>query len=85
MYLADVYTVSANLAGIPAVSIPIGNHERLPVGGQLMCPHWEEERMLGIAHRLEDVIGYVHPLDSAEAATDDAEGRPDAGVAGEEA
>jgi aspartyl-tRNA(Asn)/glutamyl-tRNA(Gln) amidotransferase subunit A len=71
MYLADVYTVSANLAGIPAVSIPIGNLGRLPVGGQLMCPHWEEERMLGIAHRLEDVIGYVHPLDSAEPATED--------------
>jgi aspartyl-tRNA(Asn)/glutamyl-tRNA(Gln) amidotransferase subunit A len=66
MYLADVYTVSANLAGIPAVSIPIGNLEGLPVGGQLMCPHWEEERLLGIAGRIEDVIEYAHPLDDAE-------------------
>lgn len=62
MYLADVYTVSANLAGIPAVSIPIGNLEGLPVGGQLMCPEWEEERMLAIARRLEERLEYEHPV-----------------------
>jgi aspartyl-tRNA(Asn)/glutamyl-tRNA(Gln) amidotransferase subunit A len=63
MYLADVYTVSANLAGIPAVSLPIGNADGLPVGGQLMCRAWDEERMLGLAHRLEEVLEYRHPLD----------------------
>jgi len=63
MYLSDVYTVSANLAGVPAVSIPIGNAGGLPVGGQLMTAPWDEEMMLGIAARLEEVVGYRHPLD----------------------
>lgn len=54
MYLSDVYTVSANLAGIPAVSLPVGRAGGLPVGGQLMCGPWEEERMLGIAAALEE-------------------------------
>ena len=61
MYLSDVYTVSANLVGIPAMSIPIGEVDGLPVGGQLMCPHWEEERMLGVAARLEHQVGFELP------------------------
>ena len=61
MYLSDVYTVSANLIGIPAMSIPIGEVDGLPVGGQLMCPHWEEERMLGLAARLERQVGFELP------------------------
>lgn len=65
MYLSDVYTVSANLVGIPATSIPIGIVDGLPVGGQLMCPHWEEERMLGLAARLESRIGFELPEVSA--------------------
>jgi aspartyl-tRNA(Asn)/glutamyl-tRNA(Gln) amidotransferase subunit A len=63
MYLNDVYTVSANLAGLPAVSLPAGNADGLPVGAQLMCPPWEEERMLGLALGLEEALGYRHPLD----------------------
>ncbi|MFQ5889264.1 MAG: Asp-tRNA(Asn)/Glu-tRNA(Gln) amidotransferase subunit GatA [Gemmatimonadota bacterium] len=63
MYLSDIYTVSANLAGIPAVSIPIGLVDGLPVGGQLMCPPWEEERMLGLASRLEELVAFRHPLE----------------------
>lgn len=74
MCLADVYTVSANLAGIPAVSIPIGNSDGLPVGGQLMCPRWEEERMLGLAARLEELVEYEHPSDRAEAVDPDPQG-----------
>jgi len=65
MYVSDVYTVSANLIGIPAMSIPIGMVNGLPVGGQLMCPHWEEERMLGMAARLERQIGFELPEVSA--------------------
>ncbi len=61
MYLSDVYTVSANLVGIPAISFPIGNLGGLPVGAQLMCPHWEEERMLGLACRLEELVEYERP------------------------
>ncbi|MFW6193653.1 MAG: Asp-tRNA(Asn)/Glu-tRNA(Gln) amidotransferase subunit GatA, partial [Gemmatimonadota bacterium] len=63
MYLSDVYTVSANLAGLPAVSLPVGDADGLPVGAQLTCPPWEEERMLGLALRLEEALGFVHPLD----------------------
>ncbi|MFQ5747308.1 MAG: Asp-tRNA(Asn)/Glu-tRNA(Gln) amidotransferase subunit GatA [Gemmatimonadota bacterium] len=62
MYLSDIYTVSANLAGIPAVSIPIGNASGLPVGGQFLSPAWDEETMLGLAARLEDILAYRHPL-----------------------
>ncbi len=62
MYRADIFTVAANLAGIPAMTIPIGDHDGMPVGGQLMCGPWEEEKMLGIAAALETRLEYVHPL-----------------------
>ncbi|MEP7347256.1 MAG: Asp-tRNA(Asn)/Glu-tRNA(Gln) amidotransferase subunit GatA, partial [Gemmatimonadaceae bacterium] len=42
MYLSDIFTVTANLAGIPAMSMPIGVIDGLPVGGQFMAPHFEE-------------------------------------------
>jgi len=51
MYLADIYTAAANLAGIPAISIPCGLTEsKLPIGLQLMAPHFAEARLLQIAH-----------------------------------
>ncbi len=51
MYLIDVYTVSANLAGIPGISIPCGlGGSNLPIGLQLMGPHFAEDRLLRIAH-----------------------------------
>ena len=62
MYLADIFVCSANLAGLPAVSIPIGRFEGLPVGGQLMAPHFEEAGMLSYAATLErqvDATGEV--------------------------
>ena len=50
MYLADLYTVIANLTGVPAVSIPCGfSRQGLPIGVQLMAPHFEEPRMLRAA------------------------------------
>jgi len=50
MYLLDIYTVSANLAGIPAISLPCGFTESgLPIGLQLMGPHFAEDRLLQIA------------------------------------
>ena len=52
MYLSDVYTVSANLTGVPAVSYPIGTVRGLPVALQLMGPLWSEDRMLQAAHYL---------------------------------
>ncbi len=53
MYLADIFTVTANLAGIPAMSQPIGTVEGLPVGGQFMAPHFAEPMMLRAAAALE--------------------------------
>ena len=54
MYLNDVYTVSANLAGIPGISIPCGlSGEGLPIGTQLLGNFWSEGRLLNLAHRYE--------------------------------
>jgi aspartyl-tRNA(Asn)/glutamyl-tRNA(Gln) amidotransferase subunit A len=53
MYLSDVFTVTANLAGIPGVSVPVGRVRGLPVGAQILAPWWEEERMLAAAGALE--------------------------------
>ena len=53
MYLADVFTVSANLAGIPAISVPCGLSEGLPVGLQLTGPAWGEATILRIAAAYE--------------------------------
>ncbi|MGB6450982.1 MAG: Asp-tRNA(Asn)/Glu-tRNA(Gln) amidotransferase subunit GatA [Steroidobacteraceae bacterium] len=50
MYLNDIYTIGANLAGLPALSIPCGFAGQLPVGLQLMGPHFAEERLLNAAH-----------------------------------
>ena len=57
MYLSDIFTVTANLAGIPALSLPIGRIDGLPVGGQLLAPHFGETRMLGVARLLEHSLG----------------------------
>ena len=56
MYLADIFTVTANLAGLPAMTIPIGRVQGLPIGGQLIAPAFEEARMLGTALALEAVV-----------------------------
>ncbi|MFY9908015.1 MAG: Asp-tRNA(Asn)/Glu-tRNA(Gln) amidotransferase subunit GatA [Terriglobales bacterium] len=54
MYLADIYTVTANLAGIPGISIPCGeNHEKLPIGLQLFARHFDEVTLLRVAHGYE--------------------------------
>ncbi len=54
MYLADIYTIAANLAGVPAVSIPCGQtRSGLPIGMQIMAPAFEESRMLQAARLFE--------------------------------
>jgi aspartyl-tRNA(Asn)/glutamyl-tRNA(Gln) amidotransferase subunit A len=53
MYLNDIYTIGANLAGLPAVSIPCGFVRELPVGLQIVGPHFGEARILGAAHALQ--------------------------------
>src|SRR5918994_3506027 len=58
MYLSDYYTVPMPLAGIPAVSIPCGLSEGLPVGFQIAGPAFSEARILDAAHALEKLIGF---------------------------
>ncbi|AXJ01894.1 aspartyl/glutamyl-tRNA(Asn/Gln) amidotransferase subunit A [Cyclonatronum proteinivorum] len=55
MYLSDIYTISANLAGIPALSLPAGTHpaDGLPVGVQLMAPHFREDLLFAAGRQLE--------------------------------
>jgi aspartyl-tRNA(Asn)/glutamyl-tRNA(Gln) amidotransferase subunit A len=53
MYLNDIYTIGANLAGLPAMSIPCGFVNALPVGLQLIGAHFAEERLLNVAHRYQ--------------------------------
>jgi Asp-tRNA(Asn)/Glu-tRNA(Gln) amidotransferase A subunit family amidase len=49
MYLSDVYTVSANLAGLPGVSLPCGSAGGLPIGLQLLAPPLDEAMLLRVA------------------------------------
>jgi aspartyl-tRNA(Asn)/glutamyl-tRNA(Gln) amidotransferase subunit A len=53
MYLSDIYTVTANLAGIPAMSVPIGKVRGLPVGGQILAAHFDEAQMFRVGFALE--------------------------------
>ena len=53
MYLADIYTLSANLAGLPGMSIPAGFSNNLPVGLQMIGNYWSEEVLLNAAHQLK--------------------------------
>ncbi len=54
MYLSDIYTIPANLAGIPGISIPCGfSKDTLPIGMQILGKHFEEKRLLQIAYAFE--------------------------------
>jgi aspartyl-tRNA(Asn)/glutamyl-tRNA(Gln) amidotransferase subunit A len=58
MYLSDTCTIPSSLAGIPAISIPCGLSEGLPVGLQIAGPEFSENRLLDAAHALEGAIGF---------------------------
>ncbi len=53
MYLADIFTIAVNLAGLPALSMPCGLIDGLPVGCQLIAPHFQEGRILNVAHQYQ--------------------------------
>jgi aspartyl-tRNA(Asn)/glutamyl-tRNA(Gln) amidotransferase subunit A len=58
MYLADIYTVTANLAGIPGISIPVGvSKEKLPIGMQIFGKHFDEATILRVANAYEKAVG----------------------------
>jgi aspartyl-tRNA(Asn)/glutamyl-tRNA(Gln) amidotransferase subunit A len=56
MYLADIFVCPINLAGLPALSLPAGRSEGLPIGAQLIAPAFEEERLVAAATVLERAI-----------------------------
>ena len=57
MYLADIYTVTADLAGIPGISIPCGQtKEKLPIGLQILGKHFDESTILRVAHAYEQAV-----------------------------
>ena len=61
MYLSDIYTATANLAGIPGLSVPCGlSPAGLPIGLQLQGPHWSEANLLKLGRAYEQ----VHPLNA---------------------
>ena len=57
MYMSDIFTVTANLAGIPGMSLPIGRVDGMPVGGQLLANHFDEPTMFRAAYALEEALG----------------------------
>ena len=62
MYLADIYTVTASLAGIPGISVPCGrmrSEPRLPVGMQIFAKHFDEARLLQAARAFEKAGGFT--------------------------
>ena len=58
MYLSDIYTISINLAGLPALSLPAGFVAHLPVGLQLIGDHFGEARLLNAAHRYQQATDW---------------------------
>jgi aspartyl-tRNA(Asn)/glutamyl-tRNA(Gln) amidotransferase subunit A len=58
MYLNDIYTIGANLAGLPAISLPCGLVDGLPVGLHLVGPHFAEETLLSCAHQYQQLTDW---------------------------
>ncbi len=58
MYLCDIYTIAVNLAGLPALSIPAGFSQGMPVGLQLIGGFFQEAKLLGVAHQYQQVTNW---------------------------
>lgn len=58
MYLEDIYTLSINLAGIPAMSIPAGFADSMPVGLQIMGNYFAEAKLLNVAHKFQQATDW---------------------------
>jgi aspartyl-tRNA(Asn)/glutamyl-tRNA(Gln) amidotransferase subunit A len=69
MYLNDIFTIPAPLAGLPGLSIPCGfDRQGLPVGLQIMGNHFAEAKMLGAAHRYQQATDWHRQMPHAVAA-----------------
>ena len=58
LYLTDIYTITANLAGVPGVALPAGFADDLPVGMQLLGPYFSEPRLLNVAHQYQQATDW---------------------------
>jgi aspartyl-tRNA(Asn)/glutamyl-tRNA(Gln) amidotransferase subunit A len=60
MYLNDIYTVTANLAGIPGMSVPCGlSATGLPIGFQLLGPYWSEPALFRLGHAYQQALPFT--------------------------
>jgi aspartyl-tRNA(Asn)/glutamyl-tRNA(Gln) amidotransferase subunit A len=63
MYLSDIFSISANLAGIPGISVPGGfSRDGLPIGIQLQGPHFQEEHLFKVAYNIEKDLGISNKM-----------------------
>lgn len=62
-YLSDIYAISANLAGLPALALPAGMSDGMPIGLQLIGQHFDEARLFNVAHRYQQATNWhtQHP------------------------
>ena len=58
LYQADIFTLAVNLAGLPALSMPAGFAGGLPVGCQLIAPHFEESRIIQLGHQYQQLTDW---------------------------
>ena len=58
MYLTDIFTVPINLAGVPALSLPCGFHQGLPIGLQIIGPPWEDKALLELGKKYQEITDY---------------------------
>ena len=58
MYLTDIFTIAVNLAGLPGLSMPAGFIDGMPIGAQLIGPHFSEDRLLNVAHQFQQVTDW---------------------------
>ncbi|MCW8855685.1 MAG: Asp-tRNA(Asn)/Glu-tRNA(Gln) amidotransferase subunit GatA [Gammaproteobacteria bacterium] len=65
MYLSDIYTIAANLAGLPGMSLPAGFSNKMPVGLQIIANSFDESRLLNIAHQYQQVTNWHKQLPEA--------------------
>ncbi|MGB0404873.1 MAG: amidase family protein, partial [Fusobacterium sp.] len=66
LYLEDIFTLSANLAGVPGISIPAGIANDLPVGIQLLGKHFGEETLIAAGHAFEKIRGEFNLPEGAD-------------------
>ena len=58
MYQSDIYTIAVNLAGLPALSLPVGQHQGLPLSAQFIAPHFAESRLLQLGHQYQQLTDW---------------------------